>query len=123
MGTFRVRMEVGDPRRERFEAVEALVDTGASYTVVPSSLLRELGVTPHTRAPFLLADGREVGRDIGRTWVRLDGRTEFTLVVFGDDGTEPLLGAVTLQEFRLAPDPVSNCLVPVPGLLMVRRCR
>jgi clan AA aspartic protease len=115
VGTFSVRVEVGDPARVRFEVVEALVDTGATYTVLPSALLRRLGVTPHTQAPFVLADGSEVERDVGRTWVRLDSREEYTLVVFGD---EALLGAVTLEEFRLVPDPVSQRLLPVPALMM-----
>jgi len=118
VGTFRVTIEVGDPQGQRWQPVEALVDTGATYTVLPRSLLEGLGVRPHTRAQFLLADGSQVELEVGRTWVRLDGRQEFTLVVFGEGAVQPLLGAVTLEEFRLAPDPVSRRLVPVPGLLM-----
>ena len=115
MGTFRVRIEVGGPQRERFELVEALVDTGATFTVLPRSLLQELGVAAHARAPFVLADGREIELELGRAWIRIGGRQEFSLVAFGD---ETLLGAVTLEEFRLAPDPVSRRLVEVPALLM-----
>ena len=44
MGTFRVAIEVGDLRGQRFEKVEALVDTGASYTLLPATLLRRLGI-------------------------------------------------------------------------------
>ena len=116
MGTFRVPIEVADATRNRFERVDALVDTGASYTVLPSRLLGELGIVPHTRAGFLLADGRQVERDLGRAWIRVDGQEEFTLVVFGE---EALLGAVTLEELRLAPDPVSKRLLPVPARLML----
>lgn len=118
MGTFRVTIEIGDPDGNQWEPVEALVDTGASYTVVPGSLLARLGVIPHVRDIFLLADGRRIERDIGRTWIRVEGRAELTLVVFGEEGTEPLLGAYTLEEVRLAPDPVNRRLTPVPGLLM-----
>ena len=71
MGTFRVSIEVGDPAGERYEAVEAVVDTGATYTALPATLLGELGVVPHARATFLLADGRQVEREIGRTWIRV----------------------------------------------------
>ena len=120
MGTFNVPLGVGDIRASRFATVEAPVDTGATYSVLPSSLLRELEVEPHTRGEFILADGRREERDIGRAWVQIDGRREFTLVVFGDEGATPLLGAVTLDEFRLAPDPVAKRLIPVPGLLMSR---
>jgi predicted aspartyl protease len=115
VGTFRVRIEVGSPERERFEPVDARVDTGATYTVLPRSLLRDLGIAPHRRAQFVLADRRRVERGLGRAWVRVEGREEYSLVVFGDDA---LLGAVTLEEVGLAPDPVSRRLVPVPALMM-----
>src|SRR3970040_2760819 len=76
MGTFRVSIEVGDPAGQRYETVEALVDTGATYATLPAPLLHALGVVPHARETFVLADGRRVERDIGRTWIRVDGRTE-----------------------------------------------
>ena len=117
MGTFSVTIEAGDPQGQRFRAVEALVDTGASYTTLPEGFLRDLGVIPHAQRPFLLATGGTVEKGIGRTWVRIDGRVEMTIVVFGDDGAPPLLGAVTLEEFGLGVDPLARKLVPVPGLL------
>ena len=118
MGTFRVTIQIGDPQGQRYESLEALVDTGATYTVAPASLLRNLGVVPHARALFELADGRQREMEIGRAWIRVDGMTELTLVVFGDEGRMSLLGAYTLEGLRLAPDPVARRLVPVPGLLM-----
>jgi predicted aspartyl protease len=115
VGTFRVEIEVSGSERRHFEPVQALVDTGATYTVLPRRLLQELHVVPHRRASFVLADGRQVERSLGRAWIRLGEREEYSLVVFGDDA---LLGAVTLEEFLLAPDPVGQRLVPVPGLMM-----
>lgn len=119
MGTFRVTAEVGDPLGQSYEMVEVLVDTGATYTTLPASLLRRLGVTPIARGTFVLADGSKAEREIGQTWMRLDGASYIVPVVFGDDGIQPLLGAVTLEIFRLGVDPVRKRLVPVPGLLMV----
>ncbi|MBI3030039.1 MAG: hypothetical protein HYY64_11045 [Candidatus Rokubacteria bacterium] len=120
MGTFRVSIEVGDPLGQRYETVQALVDTGATYATLPAPLLYGLGVVPHARDTFVLADGRRVERDIGRTWIRVDGRTELTLVVFGEPGTQPLLGAYALEGLRLAADPVGRRLTPVPALLLSR---
>lgn len=97
--------------------MEALVDTGASYTWVPASVLTGLGIRPSFRFPFLLADGRHIERDMAETRVRLDGKERTTLVVFGDDETQPLLGAYTLEGFGVAPDPLNRRLIPVPGLL------
>jgi predicted aspartyl protease len=121
MGTFRVEFEVGNPEGRRFERLQALVDTGASHTVVPSSLLRSLGVPVRWRWQFQMADDRVVERDAGYTLVRLDGRVAPTVVVFGDEGVEALLGAATLETFSLAMDPVRRRLVPVPGLLKAAR--
>jgi aspartyl protease family protein len=118
MGTFRVQIEIGDANGECWETVEALVDTGATYTTVPAPLLRRIGVMPHTRDVFTLADGRRVDYDIGRGWIRVSGRTEVTLVVFGEPGATPQLGAYALEGLRLAPDPLGRRLMPVPGLLM-----
>jgi len=118
MGTFRVEIEIGDATGERWETVEALVDTGATYTTVPTEVLRRLGVTPHTRELFVLADGRRVEHDIGRSWIRVSGRAEVTLLVFAEPAATPLLGAYALEGLRFAPDPIGRRLVPVPGLLM-----
>lgn len=118
MGTFHVNVEVGDPAGRRYEPLEALVDTGAIYTSIPRPMLEALGVEPHERAWFRLADGHHVQREIGRTWVRVGGRAELTLVVFADPESPALLGAYALEGLRLAPDPVGRRLVPVPGLIM-----
>ena len=118
MGTFDVRMEVGDQAGLRFEVIEALVDTGATYTVLPRGLLNRLGVQPHRTSTFELGDGTRVELEMGRTWVRVAGQQEMTLVVFGSDSASPILGAVTLEELLLGVDPVHKQLVPVNALLM-----
>jgi clan AA aspartic protease len=117
MGHFRVPVEVGDPTGERFVSIDALVDTGASYTWIPRDVLERLGVTPDEDWPFVLADGREVLYAVASTQIRLGGRPRSTIVAFGQPGTEPLLGAFTLEGFRLAADPVNRRLISVPGLL------
>jgi clan AA aspartic protease len=111
MGTFRCTVEIAATGDGPFERVEALVDTGATYSQFPRSLLARLGVSPHDRAEFVLADGRTVLRDLATVVVRLEGRVRHVLCVVGDDGTEPLLGATTLELFGLAADPVNRRLV------------
>jgi len=113
MGIFTVRMEVGDPQSVTFEAVEALVDTGSTNTAIPGSVLRRLGVTPQYRDQFELADNSVVELDVGRTWVKINGRQEFTQVVFAEEGTEPLLGMITLEEMGLGIDPLGRTLIPM----------
>jgi predicted aspartyl protease len=117
MGTFSTEIEIGNPDGTRYEPITALVDTGASFTAVPGSLLRKLAVTPHDRVGFILADGSRIERDIGRTWVRINGKTELSLVIFADNEAEALLGAHTLQAMLLAVDTPNEQLIFVDGLL------
>ena len=118
MGTFSVRVEIGDPTGQRWETVEALVDTGATYTLIPRPVLERLGIAGTFRRPFVLADGRQMECEMAETRVRLDGQSRTTLVIFGEAGVVPLLGAYTLEGFGLAPDPVNRRLISVPGLLV-----
>ena len=117
MGTFKVLIQIGGPSGTEFQPVDALVDTGASHTMLPGNLLTNLGVAVLEQVAFQLADERTVEYDVGEARIRLDGRERTTLVVFGPDNAEPLLGATTLQLFNMAVDTIGERLFSVPGLL------
>ncbi len=117
MGHFWVTVQVGDRAGERFVPIDALVDTGATYTWIPRDVLEGLGVVREEYWPFVLADGREVQYPVALTQIKIGGRARPTIVVFGEPGSEPILGVVTLELFRLAADPVNRWLISVPGLL------
>ena len=112
MGTFNwpIRLEGMDGKKSL--EIEAMVDTGASYTIVPGHLLREMGVKPIDTISLVLADGRTVEYDIGRAWATINGASEVTLVVFGADDARALLGAYTLEGLRLAVDPTHARVIP-----------
>ncbi len=117
MGHFRVSIEVGRGGGERFAPLDALVDTGATYTWIPRDVLEAVGVAAEEERPFVLADGREVQYPVAWARIRIGAREQPTIVVFGAPRSEPILGVVTLEEFLLAVDPVSRRLISVPGLL------
>ena len=117
MGTFTTSIEIGDPDRRHWQQVGVLVDSGATFTMLPRSILESLGVRPQDKAPFELADGRSVEFDVGEASVRIGRRIRTTLIIFADNGVQPLLGAYTLEAFLLAVDRVNERLVPVSGLL------
>jgi clan AA aspartic protease len=117
VGSFRVTVEVGPLAGGPFQRLEALVDTGATYTWVPRETLALLGIEPQQKRRFILADGRDVLYDVTWARARIGEQIEPTMVVFGDPGSEPLLGVFTLEGFGLAADPVNRRLVSVPGLL------
>ena len=120
MGVFSERIEVGSPDESRFEAIKAAVDTGASFTTIPASMLRRLGATPHDREVFVIADGSTIEREIGYTWLRVQGKSGISPVVFGDEGVQALLGAFTLEVLRLGVDSGHQRLVPVPAYLLAQ---
>ena len=112
MGVFNWTIRLDSMDGKRSLEIEAMVDTGASYTIVPANLLRDLGVSPIDKITLVMADGRRREYDLGRAMATIDGRTEATLVVFGDDSARALLGAYTLEGLRLAVDPAHGRLVP-----------
>lgn len=118
MGTFYWPMEISSPDGTRWETVQALVDTGASHTVLPASMLHRLGVVPFRTVLYRIGDGRRVEREIGETKIRVNGLQSTRIVVFGDEDIPPLLGADTLQGILLAVDLVEERLVPTDALLL-----
>ena len=117
MGTFVVQIEIGDLRGEKFEDVEALVDTGATTTAIPGSTLRQLGIVPTKRETFEYAGGQQVELDMAEAKARVAGRETTTWVIFGEEGTTALLGAYTLEGVLLGVDPYGQKLIPVRGLV------
>jgi clan AA aspartic protease len=118
MGTFRYPVTLLSLDRTQRVTLEMLVDTGATYTWVPEPVLQQLGYHPTFRRRLRLANGQIIERSGCEAIVEIDGNALTTIVLFGDPASEPLLGAVTLEQFSLAPDPVSQRLIPVEALLM-----
>ena len=117
MGTFSVTIEIGDLNGQRFEAMEALVDTGATATMVAASVLEEIGIAPTKRQIFEYANGVQTELDMAPVMVRIDGDETPTWVIFGEEGTSPILGAHALEGLLLGVDPFGQKLIPVHGLL------
>ena len=127
MGTFETRVAVGRDKTGPFREVTALVDTGATYSMLPSALLRELGVEPSIEREFTLADGRKQRMGLGEIRFRIDPdggnncvddvEERTSLVVFGP-AERFLLGAVTLQTFGLIADTTHHKLIPSPELTL-----
>jgi len=103
---------VADPAATTRETIEATVDTGAFYSMVPARLLREIGIERSDKRRMRLADGRVVDADVGEARVTVDGRSVTTQAVFGEDGAPTLLGAYTLEGLALAVAPGDRRLIP-----------
>ena len=117
MGIFFWPMEVLSDDKRLTTTVEAMVDTGSSYTVLPSEVLAQLGIDPAETQMFEMGDGRVVNLDSGVAWVRVEGQEVIGVVVFGGEGTTPLMGAELLQSAGLLVDPGAHRLIPRSSLL------
>lgn len=118
VSTFSVPVSIANPRNpERRLTVELLVDTGSTWTLLPGEVVKELALaTPSTRT-VKLANGESLTLPKGEVAMQLNDEEHTTLFLAGPPGTQGLLGAVTLEEFALAPDPINQVLVPIRGIL------
>ncbi|MBI4700925.1 MAG: aspartyl protease family protein [Deltaproteobacteria bacterium] len=115
MGLTTVRARVGRGRRAL--DAEFLVDSGASYTVLPEPLWRKLGLRSIATRTFGLADGSTVDRRLSETWFEYGGEGRTVQVVLGERGDEALLGVLTLEAFGLMLNPFRRELVPMRLLM------
>ena len=113
VGTFRADFIIrkqGDDSRS--QALNGVVDTGASYTVVPAAILDDLGIERERTLNFTLADGSKRELDIGWAAMELQGQKGNVYVVFGAGDDTILLGALALETFALAADAKYGRLIP-----------
>lgn len=104
LGTFYVDFVLWNREMTKSRSLTGLVDTGASYVQAPASVLEELGVQRERSAWFTLADGTRRELHVGLTPIELEGDTASVYVIFGDEGSSVLLGALALETLALAVD-------------------
>ena len=111
LGTFRVHISFGHMDGGDLREVEVLVDTGATHTVLPDTLLRQMSMEPAVYRAFSFADGAEEIWPVGMARIAYGGEQWPCPVVFSPYD-QRLLGATTLEAFNLAVDPVNRSLIP-----------
>lgn len=118
MGLTHIAARIANPAHPRRVArVRFLVDSGAVYSLVPASILRKLGIRPHSSRTFLLADGSEITREIGDAIFVIDGQRGASPVIFGETDDAALLGSVSLESLGFILDPMKRVLRPLPMVL------
>jgi predicted aspartyl protease len=117
MGITYIEGKVRSPTgRER--AVRLLVDSGASYTLLPATVWKAIGLKPKRKLEFALADGSVISRGISECLIILPQGEGHTPVVLGEPGDDQaLLGVVTLENLGLVFNPFSRTLQPMRLLL------
>ena len=114
MGLTFVKVTVGNPANgRRSEDVQCLVDSGAIYSLVPEPILQKLEIEPHSTREFVLANGEVIHRRLATATFEYEGRRGDSMVIVGEPGDDPLLGATTLEGFGLMLDPFRRELRPM----------
>ncbi len=118
MGTVTAKVEVIRPNGQAAtETLDALVDTGATLSVLPGRLLDDAGIERIGKVGLRLADGRRIERDVGDVRMRLEGQAVWARVVFGEASDPTLVGLTVLEQLGLTVDPVQRKLVPTDFIL------
>ena len=104
-------------RTEESRAVRFLVDSGATYSLLPYDDWRALDLRPTRRLAFVLADGSQIERDVSECHITVPHGEGHTPVILGAPGDEALLGTVTLEILGLVLNPFNRTLGPARMLL------
>ena len=102
----RVRGHVAGPPRRR-EAVDLLVDTGATLLVVPRALATRLELVTRRSQPVLIAGGQRAIWPVAEATLTLEGLA-VTTPCFIAPGGAALLGAVALVGLFLGVVPIAK---------------
>lgn len=97
--------------------VRFLVDSGATYTLLPYDGWSAIGLFPKRTFTFTLADGTPVERKVSECHIALPEGDGHTPVILGEPGDEPLLGIITLEILGLVLNPFTRTLQPMRMLL------
>ena len=99
------------------KTVRFLVDSGATYSLLPDGDWQAIGLAPKRAMSFTLADGTSIERQISECHLALPQGEAHTPVILGEPGDEALLGVVTLEILGLMLNPFQRTLQPMRMLL------
>lgn len=117
MGTTYVDVTIRNPTEPRRSWTgKFLVDTGAFDSLVPRRRLEALGFEPRGSRDYVLSDGEPVTLEATVAEIEFEGEVVGGTIVFGPEGTEPLLGVTALESGGFEIDPHSERLKRLPGV-------
>ena len=105
-------LTVYSPDGGRCREIVAPVDTRSLHSIIPAKILRELGIEPVSESRFNYRDGSILTLPVAPARVALPGKAGHSIVAFGNDPQQTVIGGLTLVELALAADPKNKRFVP-----------
>ena len=93
-----------------------LVDTGATDCMAPADRLEQIGITRKGKMSYELADGTKKQYSYGLAQIEFMGDITAGRVIFGEPGTEPILGVTALESVGIEIDPANKTLKRMPAI-------
>ena len=116
MGVTYVEGQVKGPSGKQ-ETVRLLVDSGATYSLLPKAVWEAIELEPKRKVSFAMADGTALERSVSEAYLILPQGEAHTPVILGEEDDEALLGVVTLEILGLVLNPFDRTLHPMRMLL------
>ena len=110
-----VTLRVPGSKNAGYEAL-FLVDTGATDSMAPGSELKNAGIEPVGKMSYELANGEVQEYPFGLAQIEFMGDVTAGRVIFGPEGTEPLLGVTALESVGITIDPANRTLKRLPAI-------
>ena len=110
MGFIHVDVDVSNPATpDVSERVRALVDTGATLSILPADMLDRLGIQRMGKRRVRSSSGVLI-LDTGIVTIRYCGDIAGTTAAFGAEDAPPIIGAVAITSMGYEVDPVNGRL-------------
>jgi clan AA aspartic protease len=101
---------------EKFYEGVFLVDPGATDSMAPADEMERLGIRKEGKMSCETADGTVKEFPFGLVRIEFMGETTAGRVIFGEPGSEPLLGVTALESVGIMVDPANKTLKRLPAI-------
>jgi hypothetical protein len=88
--------------------------------MAPASKLKAIGIKPEGKSVYELADGTRWELEYGNAFLWFMGQSIAGRIVFGPEGSEPILGVTILESCGYVVSPKEHMLKRMPAIPMKR---
>lgn len=85
-----------------------IVDTGATFSKIPTTVVDEVGLEAQYETPIELGDGRVITRQLALAEIEVSGVRRPVLLAISEGAEAPLLGCTSLKVLGFKVNPVTQ---------------